>query len=159
MLEIEYGAIPTIYNHVQYRSRLEARFAAFLDLQGHIFDYEPFDLQRYIPDFIVELPEGPVLFECKPSVVPAEFRGPCRRITRSGWQGPAIVVGSRLTMTDDEYLDLTMYGSTHAELGRWSRVGKGRWPKAWGEYPFRDVQSTWAQSGNTVMWKGPSGTS
>lgn len=47
------AAIPTVYNGVQFRSRLEARWAAFFDLCGWRWDYEPLDLNGWIPDFAV----------------------------------------------------------------------------------------------------------
>lgn len=45
------ASIPTIYAGVQFRSRLEARWAAFFDLVGLRWEYEPFDLAGWIPDF------------------------------------------------------------------------------------------------------------
>jgi hypothetical protein len=59
--------IPTLYRHVWYRSRLEARWAAFFDRLGWGYQYEPFDLEGWIPDFL--LPAGGVLVEVKPVVV------------------------------------------------------------------------------------------
>lgn len=152
-----YGAIPTTYKNIQFRSRLEARTAAFLDLVGLTWDFEPIDLRNTIPDFVVDLPAGPTIIECKPAVLAAEFKAPCRRLTRSGWVGPAIVLGSRLCNDPvDNHSDLMMYGSTHTELGRWARVGRNRWPRAWGEYPFGEqVWTTWAEAGNVVMWMRP----
>ena len=51
-------AIPTIYNGVEYRSRLEAQVACLLTNLGADFQYEPqgFDLGdglKYLPDFFV----------------------------------------------------------------------------------------------------------
>lgn len=155
MREVKYGAIPTLWNGVQYRSRLEARTACFLASYSYHFDYEPLDLQRYVPDFLVELPFGTVLLECKPAVRPQEFRAPCRRITRSGWAGPAIVLGSQLALGPDDRPDLTMYGTLEAEEGGWSRVGRERWPAAWGEYAFEDVFRRWLSAGNAVQWAAP----
>lgn len=148
-----YGAIPTVYRGIRFRSRLEARFACFLDLQKILWDYEPIDLDYYTPDFLTELPFGTTLVECKPAVLAQEFRAPCRKITRSGWLGPAIVVGSQLQIADDDRADLTLYGSIEAEHGQWSRVGRGRWPKVWGEYVFPDVFDCWIRAGNQVQWK------
>lgn len=50
------AAIPTKYAGVQFRSRLEARWAAFFDLLGWEWEYEPIDLDGYVPDFIVRSP-------------------------------------------------------------------------------------------------------
>lgn len=47
---------PTVYAGVEFRSRLEARWAAFFDQLGVRWTYEPFDGNGYIPDFL--LPAG-----------------------------------------------------------------------------------------------------
>lgn len=61
---MSYG-IPTTYAGVRFRSRLEAKWAAFFDLLGWTWQYEPFDLKGWIPDFL--LPgKCPVLVEIKP---------------------------------------------------------------------------------------------
>ena len=44
-------AIPTQYAGVLFRSRLEARWAAFFDLCEWRWEYEPFDLNGWLPDF------------------------------------------------------------------------------------------------------------
>lgn len=44
-------AIPTVYGGVCFRSRLEARWAAFFDLIEWSWLYEPIDLNGWIPDF------------------------------------------------------------------------------------------------------------
>jgi len=50
-------AIPTTYRNVNFRSRLEARWAAFFDLLEWKWIYEPFDFNGWIPDFqLLELP-------------------------------------------------------------------------------------------------------
>lgn len=55
-------AIPTIYKDIQFRSRLEARWAKFFDEFGMVWDYEPhtfrIDLgdgcyEQYTPDFLI----------------------------------------------------------------------------------------------------------
>lgn len=48
---------PTLYKNILFRSRLEARWAAFLDIIKWKWQYEPIDLQQWTPDFFVE-------FEC-----------------------------------------------------------------------------------------------
>lgn len=73
------AAIPTKYQGVQYRSRLEARWAAFLVQLRWRFEYEP-DLQAgyVIPDFMLlgtERQSTPraVLLECKPATTVLEL--------------------------------------------------------------------------------------
>lgn len=45
--------IPTVYAGTRFRSRLEARWAYMFDALGWQWEYEPFDLPGWIPDFIV----------------------------------------------------------------------------------------------------------
>jgi len=59
-------AIPTKYAGTQFRSRLEARWAAMFDLLAWHWEYEPIDLEGYIPDFVLMFPAGDVLAEIKP---------------------------------------------------------------------------------------------
>jgi hypothetical protein len=59
-------AIPTKYNGTQFRSRLEARWAAFFDLLGWPWEYEPFDCDGWIPDFALFGAEQQMLVEVKP---------------------------------------------------------------------------------------------
>lgn len=59
-------AIPTTYAGVNFRSRLEARWAAFFDICGWKWDYEPFDLDGWAPDFLIKTRLADVLVEVKP---------------------------------------------------------------------------------------------
>ena len=61
------AARPTVYRGIQMRSRLEARFAAYLDLLGAVWSYEPRAYGgrggQYLPDFQV----GDMFIEVKPT--------------------------------------------------------------------------------------------
>lgn len=59
-------AIPTVYNGLQFRSRLEATWAAFFDALGWPWEYEPamFEGPGWTPDFWV--PSQNLLVEVKP---------------------------------------------------------------------------------------------
>jgi hypothetical protein len=46
----------TMYKGVEFRSRLEARWAAFFDLLGWTWEYEPIDLVFWTPDFRLTIP-------------------------------------------------------------------------------------------------------
>ena len=63
-----YAAIPTVYADVQFRSRLEARWACFFDLLGWRWEYEPFDLNGWIPDFVLRGATHDHLIEVKPAL-------------------------------------------------------------------------------------------
>lgn len=60
------AAKPTRYNGVEFRSRLEARWAAFFDLCGWRWDYEPIDLQGWVPDFKIKIRQTNIFTEVKP---------------------------------------------------------------------------------------------
>ncbi len=72
---IDYDAIrakPTTYKNWRYKSKLEAAWAAFFDLLGWDFEYEPVALGDWIPDFIIRGKGGNTLVEVKPLVAPDE---------------------------------------------------------------------------------------
>lgn len=66
--DIQYNipAKPTEYAGVQFRSRLEARWAAFFDLLGWEWDYEPpIQFRYWTPDFLLKMSRA-VYVEVKP---------------------------------------------------------------------------------------------
>jgi hypothetical protein len=65
--------IPTTYADTNFRSRLEARWAAFFDLVGWKWTYEPIDADGYIPDFLIH-GERPFFVEVGPCVVVGDYR-------------------------------------------------------------------------------------
>lgn len=60
------AGVPTEYADTLFRSRLEARWAAFADLAGWSWVYEPFDGKGYLPDFCFTIGDRPLLVEVKP---------------------------------------------------------------------------------------------
>lgn len=92
--------IPTEYNGIRFRSRLEARWAAFFDGVGWPWQYEPFDLDGYIPDFVLPVGWGgephPILVEVKPAIYVGELPRHAPKIVASGWQHDALIVGASL---------------------------------------------------------------
>lgn len=66
-MTFKHGAIPTVYKGIQFRSRTEARWAAFFDRVGWVWEYEPYDLSGWIPDFAIRLRSGERLVEVKAS--------------------------------------------------------------------------------------------
>lgn len=69
--EIRSG-IPTIYRGGRFRSRLEARWAAFFDLIRWPWVYEPFDADGYIPDFLIQ-GAWPLVIEVGPVATKDEY--------------------------------------------------------------------------------------
>jgi hypothetical protein len=76
---------PTWYKETFFRSRLEARWAAFFDLAEWEWQYEPLDLLGWSPDFRVVIPcrysdchNHVLLVEVKPYCTLNDFDGhPC----------------------------------------------------------------------------------
>ena len=88
-------AITTMYDGIEYRSRLEARWAAFFHRLKWQFTYEPFDGNGYIPDFLIH-GDFPMLIEVKPAVTPDDFTAPIEKIDRGlkdVWDGRILIVG------------------------------------------------------------------
>lgn len=99
-------AIPTDYAGTRFRSRLEAKWAAFFDLCHWRWSYEPEDFPGYIPDFALWF-RVPVLVEVKPlrfdeSDHDAEILDETRRkFIRAGIKGEALILGTRVTSPTD----------------------------------------------------------
>ena len=88
-------AITTIYRGIEYRSRLEAKWAAFFDLLHWRHTYEPFDGDGYIPDFMIH-GTRPMLIEIKPAVGEADYRAPiekAERGLRQHWKHDVLILG------------------------------------------------------------------
>ena len=88
--------IPTVYSGYRFRSRVEARWAAFFDLAGWRWWYEPLDLSGYIPDFVLDLPRGPTLVEVKATLALAELAEHIPKVEQSGWSEDYVIVGGAL---------------------------------------------------------------
>lgn len=65
-MKYDIPAKPTMYNGRLYRSRLEARYAAMYDILNYKYEYEPFDLPGWSPDFLLQIDIDKVLIEVKP---------------------------------------------------------------------------------------------
>jgi hypothetical protein len=84
--------IPTEIDGFRCRSRLEATWAAMFDLLGWDYDYEPFDLPGWIPDFILK-GALPVLVEVKPIVTMDEALEYAPKIAAAEPPYPVALVG------------------------------------------------------------------
>ena len=147
----KYAAIPTMYAGVQFRSRLEARYAAYFDLLEWDWQYEPFDLNGYIPDFYVV--RGPLdtedLFEIKPATAidDPEIAAAQAKIDNSGW----------FLGTPDDFRCATVAGihprirsfKLNGGLGHWGHHNTGH-PE-----PGSDHDRMWREAGNRVQWRSP----
>lgn len=86
--------IPTLFRGVNFRSRTEARWAAFFTALGWPWEYEPVDLEGYLPDFIIRW-RRPLLVEVKGvSSLDAAEHLARQKLERTSWDGEALIVGS-----------------------------------------------------------------
>lgn len=74
------AAIATKFKGIEYRSRLEARWAAFMHKIGWDYTYEPFDGDGYIPDFLIH-GNRPLFVEVKPAVLLADYQQPQDKVS------------------------------------------------------------------------------
>ena len=95
--------IPTTYNFQRFRSRIEARWAAFFDKMNWPWEYEPIDLAGYIPDFILKFPK-PILVEVKSELDVDKLGAYAEKIVASGWEREYLVVGATLFDAPAGYL-------------------------------------------------------
>lgn len=89
--------IVTSYAGVNFRSRLEARWAATFDIMDWPWNYEPLQLDGWIPDFALTIPGRDILLcEVKPglSLTQALEQG-ADKVIRSGYRGAVAVLASR----------------------------------------------------------------
>lgn len=157
-------AIPTVYAGVQFRSRLEATWAAFFDVLGWRWAYEPTDLNGYIPDFDLTFGKRPLLVEIKPTQ--DSFEGAKSKIECSGWDGDAAILVGAETKTvgllfDGETWDTAVVAFCMAcqratliqECGAWScrNCGAGN-RELW--FAF-DTARPWAAAKNVNQWRAP----
>lgn len=76
-------AIPTKYKSCQFRSRLEAKWAVFFDLVHWQWTYEPFDLNGWIPDFLLKGKPDDILVEVKPYTKLKQFNKAIEKINKA----------------------------------------------------------------------------
>jgi hypothetical protein len=164
-------AIPTLYNGIQYRSLLEARWAAWFRAAGVRVAYEPEALSGYIPDFMYRdhvhlrgdvyatATDAHSLLEYSPAMV-WEVKGlledfSLAKVRASGFTGAVLVFDSQ--------------GPAHVRIpdggGLYQADDSGG-----GHYTtfldwldcFHNVRPTvaadlWDEAGNEVQWRGQRG--
>lgn len=103
MIDYTIAAHPTMYHGTRFRSRLEARWAAFFDLLKWRWEYEPFDLKGWVPDFILIGDNKDALVEIKPTVRP-DNDTICRITKASFGRSETLVYGSSVPFNDWQYI-------------------------------------------------------
>jgi hypothetical protein len=157
------SAIPTTHAGWNFRSRLEAKWAHLFTLLGWRWQYEPIDLDGYIPDFVISGKSKRLLVEVKPFIdldekdCPATTCGSCpgciqAKIDGSGWKGDAIIVGTSPVM--EPFTDCTYgprfgwHGQQFAEDDKCSLSWDRR-----GEWSFCDRCSQYTVVNRLMRWE------
>lgn len=166
-------ALPTVYKGVQYRSLLEARWAAWFDLAGIVVHYEPEAFNGYIPDFLwldAEHPEAEFHVWNLTDIGPAPGVGPgivfevkgvietfdVSKIHESGWAGPVCLLDGRgpahAKFCSD---DGRVFQLAHADHDGWMHDDPQMFLAQ--QYGLFDEKAArlWREAGNLVQWRSP----
>jgi hypothetical protein len=120
------AGIPTTYRYNAMRSRLEARWAAFFDLIGWSWTYEPLDADGYIPDFLIH-GDAPFLVEVGSCVTQSEYIAKGEKARRA-FPGHHAVIGEPLdqvkVLLPERWVAVVGVTATYRE-SRWRRSAFG----------------------------------
>jgi|ERR1700722_976527 len=141
------AAIPTVYKGIRYRSRLEAKWAAFFDQMGWEHAYEPADLGTWSPDFLIWSGEGKGLVEVKPII--SFDKETATRMSLSAraaaFAGGLLLCGTAPFRLPEKpnHVAIGWYGG--CDWTHWKIAGLKR----------NDVLQGWAAASNAVQWNAP----
>ena len=96
------SGIPTTYDGIRFRSRVEARWSAAFDRMGWQWEYEPIDLDGYIPDFLVSMGGPRLLVEIKATIGDEDLKAAQQKIQASGWHGEVVILSAYLDDTSSQ---------------------------------------------------------
>lgn len=157
MTTVSISAIPTRYKGILFRSRLEARWAAFFDLAGWSWDYEP---PEVIADGIAWLPDFRVSFSCPNSecdgkhVLLVEVK-PFFQLSEFG-QTKAHEIERNHLFGSDLPCDSVAFFGANPSTTQWQMThGSGGGIYDVPYWVGDDVDKLWAEAGNLVMYKRP----
>jgi len=89
---------------IQFRSRIEAQWAYIFEKLEWNWEYEPIDLEGYIPDFIIKFDDEEFLIEIKGDTniwKEEKYKPHIDKILKSGWKGQFGILGSTYKKTYD----------------------------------------------------------
>jgi hypothetical protein len=154
-------AKPTMYAGIEFRSRLEARWACFFDQLDWQWTYEPFDGNHYIPDFLIH--DFPVIVEVKPASELAEYQAAVPKMVKGlagHWTGDFLILG----------VDPFPVGEREPYVGLWAfhdhvETPSHRLPRLlenegwdfdpiqWPQDQVHRVRAAWAEACNVTKWR------
>lgn len=151
-MEYKIKAHVTEYNGTKFRSRLEARWAAFFDLVGWAWEYEPLDLVGWVPDFRVTFscgnsncePFHELLAEVKPFYSIKQFAG--LPVEKNAF-GQAYGSDGGLMLGQNP--KVSGWEMTHGSGGGFYTLEE--WVDRRGT--FGSLERIWAEAGNRTQWR------
>ena|SRR5579863_5365564 len=142
-------ARPTLYNGTNYRSDLEASWAAFFDIRGITAEYEPaLDLVSWRPDFLIRVDTTFELAEVKPF------------ISEEQWRGSRDILCKITESLHGSTLAILLGGSPLVPANFLFRIlpnSEGHEFESLTFGPTEDVLRDWKRAKNIVQWR-PSGS-
>ena len=135
-------AIPTMYNGIQCRSILEAKWSCFFDLCGWKYQYEPTNFNGWIPDFVL-YDKNEVYVEIKPITKHCERT--MGKMIKSGCDTDMLLLGEVINPLSIYREDCNQFGwhrqvSTEREMDEvFLSAGKGYWSDAWFTYMNKKI--------------------
>lgn len=165
--------VPTVGPRgILFRSRVEATWAGVFDALGLRWEYEPYDLEGYIPDFVLAFDDGgEVLVEVKHSATlwtPRVAAPHLRKVRDSGWVGEVALLGATTRPLGGGFsLGVGLAAGASASPDRtapdvaltpseggWAlRAGGGAEERRWAAGPGGlDFGAMWAAAKNASQW-------
>ena len=153
LADLPIKAIPTTYGGTRFRSRLEARWAAFFDLVGWKWEYEPVDFDGWCPDFLVHR-AVPVYAEVKPvGLRPAWRNGPlilddsdAWAKAQAHWRSVWVLCLGSAPSEDADYFSIGhLSDPPDGAAEKWFDVNRDLGPE--------NETLLWREAGNRVQWR------
>lgn len=169
-------AYKTVHVDINFRSRLEARWAAFFDELKWPWDYEPLDFSGWIPDFVIYGKNSMTFVEVKPVFkFPADVAA---EIDASGCEDEVLICGISPKVARLHHQVIGWLRDNENKV--WSMAPMSKWGNTFGfchdEESFRDrisgmnsgfpcgdtlhesfvreeLNKLWAKATNKVQWR------
>lgn len=138
-----FDAVPTTYKGIDFRSQLEAQWAAFFELWGaHRWEFEPCKLKGWFPDFALEgWAWGVTLVECKPLDIEAD---PPPDLVKKMRRGSPPDVGLLIVGREaqDHHVGWIAPPQPQNQPSLW-----------WVRLGLKGASGLWVQAKNAIQWK------
>ena len=148
--------IVTWWRYRRYRSRLEARWACMFDLLGWKYEYEPYDLNGWIPDFIL-IGDTEIIVDVKPYTTFQEWKNDqlnkiMNAVKGTEKYGKEILLLGSTIFEKTECLDSPSIGWL-GEFGRYLEDDSNfKYSYAWGNAVFNH-NKTWGFFHDSMWYK------